>query len=66
MKRVMFETSEITPTSQPSPAEHVALEQLADEEFESGTGVPLEEAVAWVDSWFTPNELPAPKARKLD
>jgi hypothetical protein len=49
-----------------SAEEEAALEQLADREFETGVGVPLEEAVAWVKSWFTPDERPAPKARKLD
>jgi hypothetical protein len=66
MKRVMFDPSKIAPASQPSPVEEAALEQLADAEFESGAGVPLDEAVAWVESWFTPKERPAPKARKLD
>jgi predicted transcriptional regulator len=66
MKRAMFEANRNVPTSQLSAAEEAALEKLADEEFEAGVGIPLEEAVAWVDSWFTPNELPAPKARKLD
>jgi hypothetical protein len=49
-----------------SLSDETALEQLADREFENGAGIPLEEAIAWVESWFTPNERPAPKARKLD
>jgi predicted transcriptional regulator len=48
-----------------SAEEEAALERLADQEFDNGEGVPLEEAAAWVESWFTPNERPAPKARKL-
>jgi hypothetical protein len=28
-------------------------------------GVPWDEAKAWMQSWGTPNELPAPKPRKL-
>lgn len=66
MERVTFEACRIAPTSQLSAVEEAALEKLADEEFEAGVGIPLEEAVSWVDSWFTPNELPAPRARKLD
>jgi hypothetical protein len=54
------------PAEKMSAEEEAALERLADREFETGIGVPLEEAVAWVKSWFTPDERPAPKARKLD
>jgi hypothetical protein len=28
-------------------------------------GVPWDEVKAWMESWGTPNELPAPKPRKL-
>lgn len=36
------------------------------EEYQhTGEGVPLEEVQAWVRSWSTPEELPAPKPRKL-
>jgi predicted transcriptional regulator len=48
-----------------STAEEAELEKLADEEFASGRGIPLSEAVAWIESWFSPNELPAPVSRKL-
>jgi predicted transcriptional regulator len=35
-------------------------------EFERAReGVPWEEVKDWLRSWGTPNELPAPKARKL-
>ena len=38
--------------------------QLA--EFErTREGVPWDEIKAWMESWGTPNELPAPKPRKL-
>jgi predicted transcriptional regulator len=30
-----------------------------------GVGVPLDEILAWMKSWGTPNELPPPKARRL-
>ena len=42
-------------------------EDAADwEEYQrSGIGVPWEEVKAWMESWGTPNELPAPKPRKL-
>ena len=36
-------------------------------EFErTRMGIPLNEVKAWVDSWGTPNELPAPKARRIE
>jgi hypothetical protein len=36
------------------------------EEFErKREGVPWDEVRAWIESWGTPNELPAPKPRKL-
>ncbi len=35
-------------------------------EFErTRMGVPGDEVKAWLESWGTPNELPAPKPRKL-
>lgn len=34
-------------------------------EAREGIGIPLEEVVAWVESWDTDNELPEPVARKL-
>lgn len=35
-------------------------------EFErTGEAVPGEEVMAWVNSWGTENELPAPKPRKI-
>ena len=35
-------------------------------EFErTREGVPWDEIKAWMESWGTPNELPAPKPRKL-
>jgi hypothetical protein len=38
----------------------------AQAQTRAGYGVPIEEVVAWVDSWDTDNELPKPRARKLD
>lgn len=38
--------------------------RLADFE-RTGEGVPWEEVRAWMRSWGTPHELPAPKPRKL-
>jgi predicted transcriptional regulator len=36
-------------------------------EFErTRTGIPLHEVKAWVESWGTGNELPAPKARRIE
>jgi len=37
----------------------------AMQEAREGIGIPLEEVVAWVESWDTDNELPKPVARKL-
>jgi predicted transcriptional regulator len=62
----MLDPKQATTAAEMSAEEEAALEQLADREFADGAGIPLEEAVAWVRSWFTPNERPAPKARKLD
>lgn len=36
----------------------------AERSFEEEGGIPFEEVAAWVESWGTPNELPAPKPRK--
>jgi predicted transcriptional regulator len=45
----------------------VAQETLAAEaQTAACIGVPVEEVVAWVLSWDTPDELPTPIARKLD
>ena len=38
---------------------------ILDEMQRTSMGVPLEEVEAWMKSWFTDNELPVPKARKL-
>lgn len=65
MKRVMLGFGKDPSPAPLSAAGDATLEALADAEFEAGAGVPLEEAVAWVESWFSPNELPTPKARKL-
>jgi hypothetical protein len=48
-----------------SPKEEARLDQMAREDVASGTGVPLDEAIAWVESWGQTEELPVPKARKL-
>jgi len=66
MKPATRTTQQKSPLREMSPKEEAALEQLADREFADGIGIPLEEAIDWVKSWFSPNELPAPKARKLD
>lgn len=47
-----------------TPEEHARLDREADREFEEGRGVPLQEVVDWVRSWFTSRELPRPKSRK--
>ena len=65
MKRVMWNLGKAASTPSGSAGEESALDALVDSEFDTGAGVPLEEAAAWVESWFTPNELPVPKARKL-
>jgi hypothetical protein len=38
--------------------------QEAERSFEEEGGIPIEEVVAWVDSWDTPNELSPPEPRK--
>ena len=43
--------------------EALALEE-AERSFEEEGGIPVEEVIAWVDSWDTPNELPPPEPRK--
>jgi hypothetical protein len=36
-------------------------------EFErTRMAIPLHDVKAWVDSWGTPNELPPPKARRIE
>ncbi len=56
-------------TSQEMPkrtaAEEARLDRIAADDIADGIGVPLDEAIAWVESWGTPGELPSPKARKL-
>lgn len=37
---------------------------MADFE-ESGVGIAFDEVAAWIDSWGTPGELPAPKSKRL-
>lgn len=41
------------------------LNAMADEDIANDVGVPLDEAIAWVESWGSPDERPTPKARKL-
>jgi len=48
-----------------SATDEARLDRIAAEDVGDGVGVPLDEAVAWVESWGTPGELPSPKARKL-
>jgi len=48
-----------------SAADQARLDRIAADDVANGTGVPLDEAIAWVESWGTPGELPSPKARKL-
>jgi predicted transcriptional regulator len=48
-----------------SAADEARLERIAAEDVANGVGVPLEEAIAWVESWGSPRELPSPKARRL-
>jgi hypothetical protein len=56
-----------TPQEMPkrSAADEARLDRIAAEDVADGVGVPLDEAIAWVESWGTPGELPSPKARKL-
>jgi hypothetical protein len=49
----------------PSRDEDARLNAMADEDIANDVGVPLAEAIAWVESWGSPDELPTPKARKL-
>jgi predicted transcriptional regulator len=48
-----------------SAEDEARLDRKAAEDLASGVGVPLDEAIAWVESWGTPGEKPSPKARKL-
>jgi len=48
-----------------TPEENARLDQEADREFEEGRGVPLQEVIDWVRSWFTPHEAQRPKSRKI-
>jgi len=46
--------------------EDVAKDEAIAEEFDrTGVGVPWEDVRAWMLSWGTENELPAPRPRKL-
>ena len=58
-------TIEILGSSDISPNEHARLDAMAEEDIANDVGVPLDEAIAWVKSWGSPDELPTPKARKL-
>ena len=48
-----------------SREEDARLNAMAEEDIANNVGVPLDEVIAWVESWGSPDELPAPKARKL-
>jgi hypothetical protein len=48
-----------------SRKEDARLNAMANEDIANDVGVPLGEAIAWVESWGSPDELPTPKARKL-
>jgi len=48
-----------------SREEDARLNAMTDEDIVNDVGVPLDEAIAWVESWGSPDELPTPKARKL-
>jgi hypothetical protein len=48
-----------------SQEEDARLDAMADEDIANDVGVPLDEAIAWVESWGTRDQLPTPKARKL-
>lgn len=37
----------------------------AEAQTAAGVGVPVEDVLAWIESWDTPDELPMPVARKL-
>jgi hypothetical protein len=45
--------------------ENARLNSMSNEDIANDVGVPLDEAIAWVESWGSPDELPTPKARKL-
>ncbi len=50
----------------PWSPEALAEDQRAFEEYErTGEAIPWEEVEAWMKSWWTDNELPPPKVRKL-
>jgi predicted transcriptional regulator len=55
------------PTGMPkrTDADEARLERIAAEDVANGVGVPLDEAIVWVESWGSPEELPTPKPRKL-
>jgi hypothetical protein len=60
-------TGDATTGSGAASVIEVAQETLAAEaQTAACIGVPVEEVVAWVLSWDTPDELPTPIARKLD
>ena len=48
-----------------TPEETVRRDQEADQEFQEGRGIQLQEIVDWVRSWFTPHEVPRPKSGKI-
>jgi hypothetical protein len=52
------------PPVQRTVDDNARLDRAADEDFEQGRGIAVKDAVAWVRSWFTANELPRPKSRK--
>ena len=63
MQRVMPYPSDRLPsqtTSRKLSAEEMAALNEAEQDIEAGRFVSFAEAKAWVDSWDTPNELPAP------
>jgi hypothetical protein len=49
----------------PWSPEALAEDASAMAEFErNGEGIPFDEVVAWIESWGTASELPAPKPRR--
>jgi hypothetical protein len=48
-----------------TPEENARLDHEADRDFEESRGVPLQNVVDWVRSWFTPHEVPRPKSGKI-
>ena len=46
------------------PEEDTHLNAIADEDIADEVGVSLEEVIAWVESWGSPNELPTPKVSR--